>query len=940
MNCTKDMFKYEIVHLNIRGARSNKENLEEYLATMKYPEIVCLNETKLPLDARFEVSGYNLVARKEQSAVGGYRGSLILTRSDIKNIVEIEHVKNSFPYDEVIGIELKQTQNRPGLKVFTYYNPPMSVPNKLIMEYVASLSGNCILTGDLNCKNTVWGSTRNDRRGTDLLNLLSQLNLITLNDDSKTRCDPVSGKEESLDVIIGNCDAASLFANFWVGPDVGSDHYPVHASLQFKAETPEIPIKIRKIQKLNHTKWKSCFNSFSSLPVSKTPNELDRNAVLLSCRILAVYQLCCPETQIRKNAKHEFTPEIKALVKEKRRMRREKNVALQQGDMTTVRLIMTRINRLGNDIKKIQKKERQNRLHRHCSKLNTEKNSKKFFESFNIVANPILQKEQPSSSTKPVMDDDGKTACTSQDKANLFASRLQRTHREPDFQGFDNSWKTKVEEYLNENEKIFKTKMELTYEEEEQGDDSHLIRPISIQELQENLAKCKNRSATGKDAISYAMIKKLPERTQKDVCQLFSDAFRLGYFPKIWKNALVKMIPKPQKDSKLAKNHRPISLLSCLGKILERVTARRLSIYLEEKNMFSNAQSGFRSHRMTSEQLLRLSEESYRAFKKKQTVAALFLDAEAAFDRCWHNGLKYKLKNNLKLPDRLTRLLSSFITDRTLTVEHEGCTSSLVHLEAGTPQGSPLSPILYIIYVNDFPEAIQQDSSLSQFADDTAMWAVEFTKEKSIKKLQRSLNYLEGWCRRWRVKLNGEKSQLLFITRTRKKDNENHCLHLFNDIIRPSDSAKFLGVEIDTTMSFKKHFESVEARATKRVNVLKVLAKGGVKPRVLMRLYNCYVRSLFEYGSSSFISASKLHLSRLQKIQNNAIRACLGLPRYLRTTLIHDCASIETVFERLTSASRHLLSKMMRHNDNIRELVESHVSSTNGNHLSPLDILL
>ena len=130
-----------------------------------YPEIVCLNETKLPLDARFEVSGYNLVARKEQSVIGGYRGSLILTRSDIKDIVEIEHVKNSFPYDEVIGIELKQTQNRPGLKLFTYYNPPLCAPNKLIMEYVASLSGNCILTGDLNCKNTVWGSTRNDKRG-------------------------------------------------------------------------------------------------------------------------------------------------------------------------------------------------------------------------------------------------------------------------------------------------------------------------------------------------------------------------------------------------------------------------------------------------------------------------------------------------------------------------------------------------------------------------------------------------------------------------------------------------------------------------------------------------------------------------------------------------------------------------------------------------------
>ena len=240
---------------------------------------------------------------------------------------------------------------------------------------------------------------------------------------------------------------------------------------------------------------------------------------------------------------------------------------------------------------------------------------------------------------------------------------------------------------------------------------------------------------------------------------------------------------------------------------------------------------------MTTEQLLRLSEESHTAFKTSKTVAALFLDAEAAFDRCWHKGIKFKLKHNLNLPDRIIRLISSFLSDRTLTVFYEGCYSQKIKLNAGTPQGSPLSPLIYIIYVNDLPEEIKHDCSLSQFADDIAIWTSAYTRAFSTHKLQKAVNMLEGWCRRWRVKLNGEKSKLVFISRKRNANEENHCLQLFNDIIRPVSQAKFLGVEIDQWLSFKSHFEDVQNRSKKRLNVLRVLARAGVEPKVLMKLY-------------------------------------------------------------------------------------------------------
>ena len=199
---------------------------------------------------------------------------------------------------------------------------------------------------------------------------------------------------------------------------------------------------------------------------------------------------------------------------------------------------------------------------------------------------------------------------------------------------------------------------------------------------------------------------------------------------------------------------------------------------------------------------------------------------------------------------------------------------------------------------------------------------------------------LEGWCRRWRVKINGDKSNLLFITRTRESIAENLCLHLFDDIIRPNTSAKFLGVEIDSMLSFRKHFESINNRSSRRLNVLKVLAHNGVEATVLMKLYKVYVRPISEYGSAAFIAAPKTQISRLQKVQNQALRICLKLPAYIRTTLLHDYASIETIQERLIGLNRSLTNTMKLYNVHIKELIENHSKPRENCHLSPLDLLL
>ena len=153
------------------------------------------------------------------------------------------------------------------------------------------------------------------------------------------------------------------------------------------------------------------------------------------------------------------------------------------------------------------------------------------------------------------------------------------------------------------------------------------------------------------------------------------------------------MLPKPGRDKKLASNYRPISLLSCLGKIYERFLYAYLMKELVAKNFLNANQAGFTKGRSTQEHLLRLSQSVSNGFKKRNCTLGLFLDVKAAFDAVWKNGLKYKI-NRIGLTRQMKNILFSFLDNRSLRVCHDGVWSETVELRAGTPQGSCLSPIL------------------------------------------------------------------------------------------------------------------------------------------------------------------------------------------------------------------------------------------------------
>ena len=146
--------------------------------------------------------------------------------------------------------------------------------------------------------------------------------------------------------------------------------------------------------------------------------------------------------------------------------------------------------------------------------------------------------------------------------------------------------------------------------------------------------------------------------------------------------------------------------------------------------------------------LFYLSQTIVESFNRGKHVIAAFLDVENTFDNVWHNGLRYKIYQ-LDLPTKLCRWLSDILVGRITQVKIEGFLSLKVYPKAGVPQGSNLSPLLFLVYVNDMPNPSHHQTNKSQFADDAGQWAMSKNINLVAEYLQRDLDKLARWCSKW-----------------------------------------------------------------------------------------------------------------------------------------------------------------------------------------------
>ncbi len=240
--------------------------------------------------------------------------------------------------------------------------------------------------------------------------------------------------------------------------------------------------------------------------------------------------------------------------------------------------------------------------------------------------------------------------------------------------------------------------------------------------------------APGFSKINKLILENITDKALPQLKYIFSACYSAGYFPNIFKTAIIKFIPKKGKSPIQPINYRPISLLEVLGKLYERVIQGRLSTFIYVNNIIQERQHGFITYKGTHTALTTTYETIADSLADKKQVYVILRDVATAFDKVRHNGLKYKLLQ-LRMPTILEKTLCNFLNNRTARITIGKDSRNEINLRSGVPQRSVLSPTLYSLYTNDLPPP-GPGCLDTIFADDITQVPTSPSKSKAILKIK------------------------------------------------------------------------------------------------------------------------------------------------------------------------------------------------------------
>ena len=259
-------------------------------------------------------------------------------------------------------------------------------------------------------------------------------------------------------------------------------------------------------------------------------------------------------------------------------------------------------------------------------------------------------------------------------------------------------------------------------------------------------------------------------------------------------------------------------MTSCVGKILEKLAADRLIYILESRNILNDNQAGFRPNRCTTDQVLKLVQhatDQIHSSKANPRTMTTFFDYEKASDKVWRDGLLLKMIK-LNIPEKLVKYVRHFLSGRKTRVEFNGTRSKAFRLDQGLPQGSCISPLLFLIFINDIDVNFHPDTIASLFADNTATWMVDGKIKGSNRTLmQEEIDKILAWASKRKMSVNKGKTKSMIISSSNKDTKWDPQFQAGDTRIKAVNDYPFLGVKVDSELRFNQHVSKIETKCKK-----------------------------------------------------------------------------------------------------------------------------
>ena len=394
-----------------------------------------------------------------------------------------------------------------------------------------------------------------------------------------------------------------------------------------------------------------------------------------------------------------------------------------------------------------------------------------------------------------------------------------------------------------------------------------LIAHTSKEEVLEMISHLENKS-TGPQSIPIKLLKIIPDLIIVPLCKIICTSFSTGVYPDALKICKVIPIHKGGPTDDL-NNFRPISLLSIFDKIIEKVMHKRLYNFLEQHNILFHNQFGFRKNKSTSFALLQITERIKETIDDQKYGCGVFIDLRKAFDTVNHKILLTKLEH-YGIRGSSLNWFESYLSNRKQYVFFNGESSSLKDITCGVPQGSVLGPILFLIYINDLPNS-SKFFEFFLFADDTNIYYEADSLDKLELTLNKGLKELHTWLIVNRLSLNIKKTNFVLFHPYNKQVQRNITLKINKKAISEKDSVKYLGIMIDSGLTWKTHIETLTKKISRTLGILyKIRPCANID--ILKTLYYSLIYSHLNYAIEVWGSADTSHLNKLLILQKRTVR--------------------------------------------------------------------